>query len=292
MKSVDISIVIVSFNTKELLENCLQSLSAINKEAKFEVIISDNGSTDGSIEYIKQYSKKSPFDLKLIENNANIGFAKGNNVAKKFARGEYILFLNPDTIVHNGALSVSLDYLNKNPKVGAMTCRVELKNGTLDLDTRRRFPTPLIALSHFSYLDRLFPKSIFDRYWYKEVSDNQMQEVEALQGAFFFTRKSVLDKVHWFDEDYFLDGEDIDLSFKIHEAGYVLMYNPQTNITHIKKGSKSKNKSLRSVTGGVDAMKLFYRKRLWKQYPLFVNLFVLFGINCMRALRVLKFYLS
>jgi hypothetical protein len=100
----------------------------------------------------------------IIENDANIGFAKGNNVARKIARGQYVLFLNPDTIVHPGALVVSQDYLNKNPKVGAMTCRVELKNGTLDLDTRRRFPTPFIALSHFSYLDRLFPKSVFDRY--------------------------------------------------------------------------------------------------------------------------------
>lgn len=292
MRSVDISIVIVSFNTRELLKNCLHSLTSINKEAKFEVIVSDNGSSDGSIEYVKEYSKNAPYLLRLVENNANIGFAKGNNVARKISKGQYILFLNPDTIVHSGALIGSQDYLHNNPRVGALTCKVELQDGVLDLDTRRRFPTPFIALSHFSYLDRLFPKSVFDRYWYKEVLDNQTHEVEALQGAFFFARKSVLDKVNWFDEDYFLDGEDIDLSFKIHEVGYLLIYYPLVKITHIKKGSKSKNKSLRSVTGGVDAMKLFYKKRLWKKYPLFVNVIVLFGINCMRTLRVIKFYLS
>ncbi len=291
MTKPTISIVIVSFNTKELLQACLDSLVKVRLEALFEVIISDNGSTDGTTEFVTEYAKSAPFKLSLVENKANIGFAKGNNVAKNIAKGEFILFLNPDTIVNPGALLASVEYLKNHTDVGAVTCKVILKDGSLDLDTRRRFPTPLIALSHFTYLDRLFPKSIFDKYWYNDVSAETVHEVEALQGAFFFTRREVLDTVNWFDEDYFLDGEDIDLSYKIHEAGFKLVFNPQSTIVHIKKGSKSKNRSLRSVTGGVDAMKLFYRKRMWKHYPYFINIFVIFGINCMRMARVIKYYL-
>lgn len=292
MSKVSVSIVIVSFNTKDLLSNCLSSLESVHKEVNFEVIISDNGSTDGTIEFVKQYAKKSLFPVVLIENDANLGFAKGNNCARLKAKGEYVLFLNPDTIVHSGALVSSRSYLDKNADVGAVTCKVLLPDGTLDRDTRRRFPTPFISLSHFSYLDRLFPKSIFDTYWYNDVSPEATHDIEAMQGAYFFARKSVLDKVDWFDTDYFLDGEDIDLSFKIHEAGYRLVYNPEATILHIKKGSKSKNRSLRSVVGGVEAMKLFYKKRLSSRYSLPVNMLVIFGITCMKYLRTVLYYLS
>lgn len=292
MSKVSVSIVIVSFNTKDLLSNCLDSLKDVSKEMSFEVIISDNGSTDGTIEFVKHYAKKSTFAIILLENIANLGFAKANNCARSIAKGEYVLFLNPDTIVHPGALTSSRSYLHNNSNVGAVTCKVVLPDGTLDRDTRRRFPTPFISLSHFSYLDRLFPKSVFDTYWYNDTSPETTHDIEAMQGAYFFARKSVLDLVDWFDTDYFLDGEDIDLSFKIHEAGYRLVYNPEATILHIKKGSKSKNRSLRSVVGGVEAMKLFYKKRLWSRYSLPVNMLVIFGITCMKYLRTALYYLS
>jgi len=287
-----LSIVIVSYNTKELLLNCLYSLKKVVNETSFETLISDNGSTDGT-ELALQNKEFDNLSLKFIKNKRNLGFSKGNNVARKIARGKYILFLNPDTLVHPGALAKSIEYLQKDARVGALTCKVQLPDGTLDKDTRRRFPTPWIALTHFGYLDRLFKGStVFDRYWYSSVPDTTTHEVEAIQGAFFLSPKSVLDEVKWFDEDYFLDGEDIDLCYKIWKKGYTIVYYHEVSITHIKKGSKSKNKSVRSVVGGVEAMKLFYKKRLWSRYPLIVNYLVIAGITLMKWVRIGKYYLS
>lgn len=281
-----VSIVIVSYNTKELLLKCIESVEKYAK-VSHEIIVSDNGSTDGSIEALKR--KK----VVLLENNANLGFSKGNNVARHVAQGEYILFLNPDTLFQKDVLERTTSYLADHSAVGAITCKVELPDGSLDRDTRRSFPTPFVALTHFSGLDRVFPTSpTFARYWYGFIPDTKEHEIDALQGAYFLAKKAVLDKVGWFDEDYFLDGEDIDLCWKIRAVGYKIVYSPETSITHIKKGSKSKNKSLKSVTGGVNAMETFYKKRLWSRYPLVLNLVVILGISLLRVIRTAKYYLS
>ncbi len=286
-KKTVVSIVIVSFNTKDLLVSCLNSIEKF-ADVPYEVIVSDNGSTDGTIEEIKKLK-----NVHLIENNANIGFARGNNVARAFSKGKYVLFLNPDTLLKEHVLSTTVEYLEGNTDVGAVTCKVVLQSGELDKDTRRSFPTPWVALTHFSGFDRLFPHSkFFAKYWYGYLDENKTHEIEALQGAYFLVNRDILNKVGWFDEDYFLDGEDIDLCWKIKEAGYKLMYIPAVSIIHIKKGSKSKHRSLRSVTGGVDAMGIFYRKRLQKRYPMPVNVMVLLGIKLLRFVRVTKFYLS
>lgn len=286
-----VSIVIVSFNTKDLLKDCLHSIEEFS-DVPVEVIISDNGSTDGTIEYLKKFKTKI-FSVTLLENNSNLGFAKGNNAAKSYANGKYVLFLNPDTILRGNVLSQTVDFLEENKDVAAITPKVVLPNGELDKDTRRTFPTPFVALTHFSGLDRLFPKSkLFSKYWYGYLREDETHEIEALQGAYFLIKKDVLDKVFWFDEDYFLDGEDIDLCFKIHDAGYRIYYYPKVSILHIKKGSKSKNRSLRSIVGGVKAMEIFYRKRMWSRYPLPLNLLVLLGIKILVFIRTAKYYLK
>ncbi len=284
-----VSIIIVSYNTKELLLNCLASIKEY-KDVSLEIIISDNGSTDGTLEVLRKY-KDLP--ITLIENQENLGFSKGNNVGRKYAKGEYVLFLNPDTLLQRHVLSETLSYMQNRPDVGALTCKVVLPDGSLDPDTRRSFPTPLVAITHFSGLDRLFPKSpIVGRYWYGYKDEDEISEIDCLQGAYFLTRKKVLNKVSWFDEDYFLDGEDIDLCWKIREQDLKIIYYPQIAITHIKKGSKKKNKSRRSVTGGVQAMEIFYRKRMWTKYPLLVNYMVIAGIKVLLLIRTAKFYLS
>ncbi len=287
MSKIKVSIVIVSYNTKELLLSCIASIKKF-ADVSYEIIISDNGSTDGTLEALTKIK-----EVVLVENKVNLGFAKGNNAAKKISKGEYILFLNPDTLLHKNALSESVSYLNKNKKTGALTCKVVLLDGSLDKDTRRSFPTPFIALTHFSGLDRIFPKSpLFSRYWYGYADENITQEIDALQGAFLLSPKKVLDSIGWFDEDYFLDGEDIDLCWKIKNLHLKVIYFPKVSITHIKKGSKKKNKSLKSVTGGVTAMQLFYEKRLSAQYPFYVNGLVLFGIQILKFIRTIKYYLS
>jgi len=297
-KKVDLSIVILSYNTKELLRNCLNSLKKVQDEAYFEVIVTDNASSDGSHEMVRS---EFPW-VRLIENKKNLGFAAGNNKARKSVGGDYVLFLNSDTIVHKDTIKETVKYIGKHPDLGAVTCKIVLPDESLDNDARRSFPTPWVALTHFSGLDRLFPKSsLLAKYWYGYKSDSEIYEVDVLQGAFFLSRRKILDEVGWFDEDYFLDGEDIDLCWRIKEKGWKIIYYPKVSIIHIKGASKDKQGSFGKVTkeerikfvnAGVDSMEIFYKKRLWERYPLILNLFVIMGIKFLKGIRFLRALLS
>ncbi|OGM31281.1 hypothetical protein A2803_03755 [Candidatus Woesebacteria bacterium RIFCSPHIGHO2_01_FULL_44_21] len=279
MNKTELSVIIVSFNTKDILKKCLESLIKI-RDLDFEIIVSDNGSSDGSVEMVSSEFGK----VKLIENGKNLGFAKGNNAARKYVKSDYVLFLNSDTVVNRSALVKTVDYLKTHDDVGSVTCKIVLPSGQLDRDTRRRFPTPLVSLK------RLFLGSVRD-YWYLDIASTKIHEVDVIQGAFHLTRKKILDEVDWFDEDYFLDGEDIDLCWKIKQVGYKIVYYPKVSIIHIKKASKEAQKSSFAVTSGIKAMEIFYRKRLWSRYPFFINYLVIFGIKILFVVRLIKFYL-
>ena len=227
MQKIDLSIVILNFNTKELLRDCLRSLNEVEGKTGFEIIVVDNGSSDGSIEMVKKIFT----DVSIIKNNRNLGFAAGNNKAKSIVKGEYVLFLNSDTVVPEFTIKETLKFIKEHQDIGAVTCNIVLPGGELDKDTRRSFITPWIGLTHlYLHLDRLFPRSkLFGRYWYGYIPENVTHEVDVIQGAYFLTRKDILDRVDWFDEDYFLDGEDIDLSWKIKKAGWKIIYYPKVN---------------------------------------------------------------
>ncbi|QQS38585.1 glycosyltransferase family 2 protein [Candidatus Woesebacteria bacterium] len=288
-----LSIVIVSYNTKDILRDCLLSLEEVKNEVNFEVFVSDNGSIDKSVEMVKKQ-----FDwVNVIENNKNLGFARGNNAVRDLVKGEYVLFLNSDTLVHKNTLLSTINFMDQNKDVGSVSCRVVLPNGDFDKDTRRSFPTPWVALTHIAIpIDKLFPKSkLFAKYWYGFIPDNQPHEVDVIQGAFHLTRKSIFDKIGWFDEDYFLDGEDIDICWRIKAQGWKIMYYPKVSITHVKKASKKKpnaeNKKI-FTTAGVNAMEIFYRKHLWEKYPVQLNYLVILGIRLVKILRLIKLKLK
>ncbi len=297
MKKIRLSIVILSYNTSDLLRNCLLSLDKVHEEVPFEIIIPDNGSNDGSVQMVE---KEFPWVKSVIRISENVGFAAGNNKARPYVQGEYVLFLNSDTIVYRNTLKEMISFMDNNPDVGASTCKLVLMNGELDKDARRSFVTPWIGLVHvFLKLDRIYPKSrLFSQYWYGYISPDKTHEVDALQGAFFLTRKKVLESVGWFDEDYFLDAEDIDLSWKIKEAGWKIMYYPKVKILHIKGATKGKNKEtnknisfkekIKYRMSGVNSMELFVRKRIWNKYPLPLMLIVLFGIRALKIIRIIK----
>ena len=281
-----LSVIILNYNTKELLSDCLNSVKKYMDEVPMEVIVSDNSSTDGSPEMIK---KNFPW-VKYVE-GPNEGFSKGNNRAKGLVQGEMVLFLNPDTVVHKDVFAKTVRYLEEHPKVGAVTCRLVLANGEMDKDIRRRFPTPWVS----------FQKLVLGRsryYYYEDIPESSTHEVEAIQGAFFLTYKKLLDKVGWFDERYFFDGEDVDLCFQINKAGYTLVYYPDVYITHLKGVTKGKVKKWRHKLtdaqrkklrlAGVHSMELFYRKNLWKKYPLLFNYFVILGINLFKVIRYVR----
>ncbi|KKQ55411.1 MAG: Glycosyltransferase/rhamnosyltransferase [Candidatus Woesebacteria bacterium GW2011_GWB1_38_5] len=298
MKKPELSIIILNYNTRELLDGCLRSLEKVINEIYFEVVVIDNGSEDDSVEFVRKKYKW----VKIFETGENLGFAIGNNFAKDIVNSEYVLFLNTDTVVPAGTLSGSLGYLKKH-KLGALGCKLILPDGSLDKDARRSFITPWIGLVHlFLKLDRIFPRSkLFAKYWYGYIPDDKIHEVDALQGAFFLTTKNILDKVGWFEEDYFLDGEDIDLSWKIKNLGYKIVYYPEVSIVHIKGATKGKNRKskkyisfndkLKYRLSGVDSMEMFYRKRLWDRYSLILNYIVLIGIKALKFLRIIKLIL-
>lgn len=276
MKKPELSIVILNHNTRELVVNCLKSLEKLKNEVSFEVIVSDNASTDDSVKTIKQ-----DFPWVKLTQGANISFSNGNNRARDLVGGEYILFLNSDTLVHEGTLKKCIEYIKIHDSVGALTCKLILGSGDLDKDARRRFPTPWISFK------RLFLKN-GSQYWYGDVSPDLTHEVDAIEGAFFLTKKKILDEVGWFDENYFFDGEDLDLSYQIKKAGYKIIYFPEVSITHLKKATKEKVEGSSRRMEGVDSMEYFYKKNLWSNYPLIFNYFVLAGIKTLKFIRFLK----
>jgi len=264
----------------------LNSVELHSKEVPMEVIVSDNASTDGSPDMIK---KKFPW-VKLIE-GPNEGFSKGNNRARPLVKGEMILFLNPDTLVHENVFALTVRYLKEHPKVGAVTCKLVLPDGSMDKDVRRRFPVPRISFNRL-----ILGKT--REYYYEDIPDTSTHEVEAIQGAFFLSWKKILDKVGWFDEGYFFDGEDVDLCYQIHKLGYKLIYYPDAYITHLKGVTKGKvakwkfkvtpiqRKKIRLA--GVASMERFFKKNLWGKYPVWFDYFVLFGINIFKIIRYVR----
>lgn len=286
----ELSIIIVNYKAKKLLRDCLASIEKCKSELPLEVIVSDNDSQDGTGEMIK-----SQFSWVTYIEGPNVGFSKGNNRARPLVKGELVLFLNPDTKINKGTLLATTNYLKAHRDVGALSCKLVLPTGEIDKDARRRFPTPGIAFA------RLILRN-GKRYWYEDVDPNRIQEVEAIQGAFFLTWKRLLDKVGWFDEDYFFQGEDIDLCWKIRKEGLKIIYYPEVSIFHLKGATTGKSKlfqpkitpehKVRVKLATVDAMETFFRKRLWSCYPVWFDWLVVAGIKIFKGIRWLSVKIS
>jgi len=272
-----LSIVILNYNSGNFLTECLRSLE---KGVNLDIWIVDNGSTDESI----SLARKNFPGIHYILGKENLGFSKGNNLALRKIRNEYILMLNPDTEVFPDTLNYMTAFMQNNQDVGAATCKVELSNGKLDPASHRGFPTPLASfLYYFLKNDSLYHLSSRDM--------RKDHEVDAISGSFFLTRKSVLDKVGLFDEDYFMYAEDLDLCFRIKKAGYKIMYIPEVKIIHHKgvaSGLKSHSQKITTATydsrlkafnAFYETMKIFYKKNLEKSYPFFINWLVYLAID-------------
>ena len=265
---MDLSVIILTYNAKDLLRQCLKSVFVSKTNFKFEVLIPDNGSTDGAIEMIKSEFPQ----VKLIENGKNLGFSGGNNVAIKQSIGRHILLLNPDTEVRPDTFDLSIKYMDAHSMVGIMSCKVLLPNGQLHEACRRRFPNPANAFL------RLFGFRKFSNYNYHNISVDQEMEVDSVTGAYLMIRRSVVDQVGLLDEQFFMYGEDLDWCWRVKEAGFKVLYYPSAQITHYLYGS-AKFVKFRSVQWAHDAMKIFYRKHYASQHSWLFNQFVFLGIN-------------
>lgn len=300
-KDKKISVIVLNYNTEELLQNCLTSLSTALKKLKLktEVFVVDNASSDNSVSMVRKNFR----EFKLLVNKVNLGFAAGNNIAVPLTSGEYILFLNPDTIIYPDTLPNLIEYLDKHEDVAVATCKVEFLSGKIDPDCHRGFPTPWVALTHFSGLAKIFPFSpLFNRYHLGFLDFDKIQEIDACLGAFMIVRRKAAEEVGWWDEDYFFYGEDIDWCYRFKKSGWKVIYYPKSKITHLKGASSGIRKETKEVTKAtietkrliaktsVRAMEIFYKKHLWSKYNFLINWLVIVSLKILTYLRVRRYH--
>ena len=250
-----LSVVIVNYNVRYYLEQCLDSVLKATKNIEAEVLVFDNHSKDGSVDYLKTRFPQVHF----IESNHNLGFARGNNVAIRQSQGQYVLLLNPDTFVGEEVLADTLAFMEAHPKAGALGVRMLKNTGEPALESRRGLPSPMTAFYKMCGLCARFPKSRrFGRYYMGYLPWDKPAQIEVVSGAFCLLRRKVLDDVGLLDEDFFMYGEDIDLSYRVLKGGYENWYFP-ASIMHYK-GESTQKSSFRYVHVFYDAMLIFFRK--------------------------------
>jgi len=291
---MDLSIIIINYKTEDLTRQTLGAVFKADPPAgKMEVILVDNHSQDETPAMITHQFPQ----VKQILSSTNLGFAGGNNLGLRQAKGRYLLLLNSDTIIDQDCLVKMVDYMDKNPQVGLSTCRVELADGRIDPASHRGFPTPWASLTYYLGLEKLFPHSPLLAQYHQGWKDlTVVHKIDSPAGAFFFLRKSALNQAGLLDEAFFMYGEDIELAFRIKKAGWQVMYVPITKITHLKgaSGLNSSTKLQRITTtqSFFDAMKLFYQKHYRKKYFFLLKWCVFFGINIIKFIKILTIKLS
>ena len=235
-----------------------------------EVIVIDNNSTDNSIAYLQPMFGWVQF----IINHENVGFGKANNQGVAVAKGEYILFLNPDTLVPEDGLTQCLSFMQQHPQAGALGIKMVDGSGLFLPESKRAFPSPLTSFFKLAGLSSVFPKSkLFARYHLGHLSKNENHEVDVLAGAFMLLRKKVVDETGAFDETFFMYGEDVDLSYRVQKAGWKNYYFADSTIIHFK-GESTKKGSLNYVRMFYQAMSLFVKKHYGGGRAVFFNVFI------------------
>lgn len=254
----DLTIVIVNYNVRDFLAQALRSVQAAVGSLSVETWVVDNNSIDGSVDMLRE---DFPW-VRVMANRDNVGFGTANNQAIRASGGEYILILNPDTILQEDTLSELVSFMSARPDCGAVGCQILNPDGTFAPESRRSFPTPATAFYRMTGLSRLFPRSPrFGRYNLTHVSRNQVTEVDALSGSCMMVRRQAIDEAGAFDEDFFMYGEDLDLCFRIQQAGWRILYDPATQIIHYK-GESTKKGDFRYVRLFYGAMILFMDKHV------------------------------
>lgn len=271
-----LSVVIVNYNVRYFLEQCLYAALKAAEKVSTEIIVVDNDSVDGSCQMVEE---KFP-QVKLISNRENLGFSKANNQAIRISGGEYVLLLNPDTVVEEDSFLKIVDFMDRTPDAGGLGVKMIDGKGRFLPESKRGLPTPSVAFWKMFGFSKLFPRSkYFSRYHLGFLPNDRIHEVEVLAGAFMLLRRETLDKVGLLDEEYFMYGEDIDLSYRITLGGYKNYYFPETTIIHYK-GESTKKGSINYVRVFYNAMIIFARKHFSKgnarRYALLINLAIYF----------------
>jgi hypothetical protein len=293
----DLSIIIVNYNTHELLRDCLASIYNSQGDFRFEVIVVDNASTDGSAVMVEAEFPQAD----LIISQVNGGFAYANNLGLRragFAEGgalqmdtpRYALLLNADTVIPPTALADMIAFMDTRPDVGAAGPKLVKLDGSLDLACRRAFPTPLVSFYQMIGLSKLFPKSpIFGRYNMTFADPEALLEVDSVVGAFMMVRREAITQAGLLDETYFMYGEDLDWAYQIKANNWKIYYNPAVTVTHIKRASS--RHSPKAQVEFYRAMDIFYRKFYAGTTPLWLHSLIVLGINLRWRATQLKYFL-
>lgn len=275
---MDLSIIIVNYNTFALTKDTINSILRYSYPFTVEIMVVDNNSTDDSLKNLKKYFKGK--NVRFIESKENNGFAAGNNQGIKEARGRYILLLNSDTIVKENTLENIYDYMEKHHDVGAVGCKVVLENGELDKACKRSFPNPSNAFSRLFHI-----KTKNNDYNLEELDDDGVYEIDCLTGAFMFIRRNALNDSGLLDETFFMYGEDIDLCYRIKKSGWKIVYYGRSEIVHYKGASSKKQKS-KLIYEFYRAMYIYYKKHLWNDNSIFLNVLVFVVISLLCAFKL------
>ncbi|PWI31440.1 glycosyl transferase family 2 [Flavobacteriaceae bacterium LYZ1037] len=258
-----LSIIILNYNVRHFLELCLRSVEAAVVNMDAEIIVVDNNSPDDSCQMVKELFPK----VKLIENKSNDGFSKGNNIGVKQANGDYLCILNPDTVVAEDTFEILLKFAETKTDLGILGCKLIDGKGQFLPESKRNVPTPMVSIKKILGFSK--------PYYASQLNENNIGKVPILVGAFMLLKKSVYVEVGGFDEDYFMYGEDLDLSYKVLKAGYQNYYNPKTSVIHFKGESTLKDKTYAKRFNG--SMQLFFEKH-FKANWLF-NILIWIGIK-------------
>jgi GT2 family glycosyltransferase len=283
IRMVKLSVILVNYNVKYFLEQALHAVQNAMQDIPGEIFVVDNHSVDGSCEMVRQ---KFP-NVKLIENKENLGFSKANNQAIRLSKGEYVLLLNPDTVVQENTFRKVIEFMDATPDAGGVGVKMIDGKGNFLPESKRSLPTPAVAFYKIFGLAALFPKSKrFGKYHLGYLDKNETHSVEVLAGAFMMLRKTTLERTGLLDEDYFMYGEDIDLSYRITQAGYKNYYFPHTTIIHYK-GESTKRTSINYVFIFYRAMVVFAQKHYSNKHARLFGLLINTAIYIRAAIAVI-----
>ncbi|HSV99514.1 MAG TPA: glycosyltransferase family 2 protein [Sedimentisphaerales bacterium] len=271
---MSLSIVIVNYNTEQLLKGCLESVYAGVNGTPVSIWVVDNNSHDNSVAMVKSCFPR----VQVVKNPCNVGFSKANNLIISRSESDYVLLLNPDTLIIEDAIERMVKFMDQHPRVGIAGCKVLNRDGTLQLACRRSIPTPRVAFFRLTGLSQLFPKSkVMAEYNMTYTNPEETHEVGAVSGAFLMIRKKAIDEIGLLDERFFMYGEELDWCLRAKRAGWAVMYHPTAQIIHYK-GESTKHNSRKAAIEFYRAMYLFHRKHFAKDHSFIGNTLIYAGI--------------
>jgi GT2 family glycosyltransferase len=287
-KKTKISIVVLNYKTPDLTIRAVKTAQTSCGDIPYELFLVDNASGDDSVERFKQELS----NITLIKNKYNSGFSAGNNVAIRQATGDYVLLLNSDTEVIGDAIEKSIAFMDQHREVGALGCRIQLPNGELDHACKRGFPTPSASFYYFAGLAKKHPESPkYAAYTTTYLSDKEINEVDAIMGAYMMVRREAMEQVGILDEQFFMYGEDIDWCYRIKQAGWRIVYFAEAIIIHYKYGSRSK-RAAATIKDFHRAMIIFYKKHYRKKYPIIIYWIIVIAVKVKCTLQLVLNFIT